>query len=168
MYHSLIDLTSLKEAYSAKVIRPKDWKFDLILLENIVKPGTWNGEWSDTYDKWTDQWKEAAGFQTKPEKSFFMRVRDIAKNFKFIQICKNLDAWKLSSVEGNWQNDNSGWRSYYNPHVTVFKTLGKTIVEVVRTSGTGKFGWTIYPWKIHQQNSQILLNYRKELFRYLS
>ena len=100
------------------VVRVEDFEGELLIMlrnphgksDQCVE---WNGDWSDTSEKWTQKAIDTLGYtpSESPDGIFWMNQTDLMQNFKNLYICRELSAkagWHEISLNGEWFGPSAG------------------------------------------------------------
>lgn len=67
----------------------------------------WNGDWSDTCEKWDQRMRNKVGYtESQADGVFWMEILDFVQQFSYLYICRILDTddgWKEVKVDDRWE-----------------------------------------------------------------
>jgi calpain-15 len=71
----------------------------LVQLRNPWGKFEWNGDWSDTSPRWSEELRDAVGWSNADDGTFWMCFEDFKRYFKWVQVCKLNDEYNYSFTE---------------------------------------------------------------------
>ena len=95
--HGLVSMHAYA-VITAREVKTKTGKEQLLQIRNPWGGTEWNGDWSDESDLWTPELKEELKWEKTDDGRFWMSLKDFCRNYDEVVICHVHDTFRLTNM----------------------------------------------------------------------